>query len=175
MSVSPLPQPPPADGYQNQVAYNEAGQSVEFRGKLIASITTETLTKSRWTELYIYRTLAGTYVYWRVGRTVVFHKAGADGCERGSIVERDTHQLSNFDPCTRCNPTREDASVRIENDINTLSTHSSPAELIRAMATFSPISRGSSHMSGPALDLLNDAASKDPGIKAAMDTPIRII
>jgi hypothetical protein len=179
MSAATHDSPLPADtSYTDQEVYNEVGQPVIFKGKLIASVTTETSAKSRWTELYIYLSVGGSYVYYRVGRTVVFHSVSPNGCKRGTAVPKNTYDLDYMDPCTRCNPSTSDEVISMENDINTLSVHDSPRDLIETMLTLGTVSASSQtqpRMSGPALDLLNAAALKDAQIKSAMNTTITIV
>lgn len=107
----------------------------EFTGRLIAFATSEDPTDEdclRWTEIYIYRTQGGNYVSHVIGRSLIYHDAGTNGCRRGKLtrVHSLLQQERNNDvdesvPCPECTPlTLEElpasANIRVETDRHTV-------------------------------------------------------
>lgn len=75
---------------------------IEFEGKMISGATTERPDDPRWTEINIYKTVGGSYVIERIGRSVVYHVHGSE-CNYG-IATRVENLPDDAEPCKFCNP-----------------------------------------------------------------------
>lgn len=75
---------------------------IEFEGNMISGATTERSDDPRWTEINIYKTVGGSYVIQRIGRSVVYHVRGSE-CNYG-IATRVDKLPSDAEPCKICNP-----------------------------------------------------------------------
>lgn len=54
----------------------DGSRQITFEGEMIASVTSRHHSQPRWSEYRLYKTLSGTYVLEKVGRSVVLHMPG---------------------------------------------------------------------------------------------------
>lgn len=143
-------------------------QVIEFDGALIGEATTEVSSSPRWTEIEIYKTVAGNYVVHRVGASLVYHRLDtpcASGVSQtvGHVLDHDDRQL---EPCERCQPcdiygddVDHDVKVRVETD-----RHSATAVTVDGVVEALTLSRPnrSQYVSNVAQQALNQALHNDP-------------
>lgn len=89
---------------------------MKFMGEEIAFVSTQREDEPRWTEMRIYRTAEGGYVFRRTGRSVMYHRPN---CER--IFGRMDMTLAdqpapNWFACDACLPDTDNEPVLLESD-----------------------------------------------------------
>ena len=143
-----------------------------FDGVQLASVSTDDGSLLRWTEITIYRTVAGKYVVEKIGKSLVYHSL--DGCDFGVKIHFD--ELSDeVQPCPICKPSfNPTGSVRMETDrYHTVLTENAPA-LIDACRMTNNDSRSDSYgtvfLPNVARRALTQAAELDEGIRDAFLT-----
>lgn len=151
--------------------------SKRFHGKLIAESTTDTGSseQQRWTELRLYWFTDGTgrYMAVSIGRSVVYHDV--DGCPKGVLVDvTKLSKVSSLDidelqPCRHCHPPDVDelagiTHVKLEKDRPTLHECRDAYEVVQKMRD----PKNGGRISGPAIQLLEEAASVDENIRRVL-------
>jgi hypothetical protein len=153
-------------------AYNGDERFV-FEGKELGFATTDDGDSLRWTEITIWRTKAGKYVFQKVGRSVVFH--ALDGCDYGIVRDADSSLDPDHRSCPVCKPdTLADSQVKIEVDrFSAIVTENAPALVEACRITDNdPASDGfgTVFMPNVARRALVEAAQKDDDIEDAFLT-----
>jgi len=136
---------------------------MKFTGEEIAFVSTQREDEPRWTEMRIYRTAAGAYVFRRTGRSVMYHRPAC-----GRIFGRmDMTMVDEPDedwiPCDECLPDSDDEAVMLESDKEHARMAADVRQLVYAVQqrhrdthelTLTPLGR----------QLLETAAETDPRI-----------
>ena len=158
---------------------------VTFNGYLLAEVTNERPTGPRWLDLYLYREVdddgtPGAYIVHSVGVSLVYHRgADTNTCRaKGVPVTAGAEEVpEDAEPCRDCRPAPlsrlgpEDV-IRMESNRHTAHRCITPGEVIEALRD-GP-GRAPGRLSGPAQRLLQVAASRDPEIREAATTPVRL-
>jgi hypothetical protein len=164
-------------------------KNITFMGWLLGSASSETPDSVRWTELSLYKTVAGAYVLEKVGRSDVFH---SDDCERSG---RNGKAMSKgkrfawldqalpedagpndpledyFVPCEVCDPGYEDSPVWVERDIYSAPVYAGPDKVVDALYQTKPSGR---YLSRIARELLEQAVAQDKKLATAVKEPVEI-
>lgn len=116
---------------------NSSGDTVIVNGERIAYVNTDDGDKLRWIELSVFERDAGGFVYYTVGKSVVFHRIGDDYIcgGRGVPVRAGDLNFDRLEPCNECQPEQHpgpDEMVRREVGIHTLKVCDSLTDVINA-------------------------------------------
>lgn len=152
--------------------------SVEFQGRLLERVTTESDDDPRWLELEVYQVTDGTgrYVLYSVGKSVIYHQANSI-CNRGALRKTsDADWPEDAESCWRCHPADwkqvpSGTVFRLEIDRPTTFVCNTPAEVIENLKV-GPHTKGKlppGTLSGPARGLLDAIARVDEGFAAVMN------
>lgn len=95
----------------------KSGRDFHFTGELLAHETTNRPGRPRWSELTIYRTLAGAYILVKTGRSIVYHTTRE--CSRAGKHFREAPCEEGV-PCKRCGIAPLGETVFYENDLSTV-------------------------------------------------------
>lgn len=165
------PTPPPTQRYVVPDQYDV----VEFDGWRLAHARTDADPREpRWTELTVYRTVAGQYVVQKVGKSLVFHDPRG-ACNRGVATD---HQDLPDDavPCPRClaGPDALDGAdeVDLELDRNAVVVCARPQDVAPALL----VRRhdGARVMSGVSQRVLDLAVEVDDDLYEAVNSVRRV-
>lgn len=119
---------------------DKAGQPKEWDGWLLARESTALTRSRRWTEMEVYRTVAGHYVLRVLGCSVVYHVHGS-ACNTGDpMLGRDMDE--DMEPCYDCAPPanyqdeeHDETVFDVDVEIPTIKSADTPEDLIIAMRT----------------------------------------
>lgn len=145
----------------------------EFMGTRLAYVSSAIPSKTRWTEIEIYRTQGGMYIVHRAGRTTLAHSTdceelrmyrkrytpGIDG------IARDELPADKRDPCPECNPNvwlllnTDPLSLKFERDRHTVHACETPEEAIQSLYSVRHSRRELGTLAGSALSMASD---RDP-------------
>jgi hypothetical protein len=136
-----------------------------FEGQLLAHISSQRDTP-RWTEMSLYKTVAGTYVLEKVGRSIVTH---IDGCPAAADLTRFQEAHPGKDPDDfefhECVPDEYDfTKLRVESDRYWSTLADKPSLIVDALYRNRAGQRTMPRMS---LDLLHAASEIEPALKEA--------
>lgn len=167
---------------------------IEFDGTELASVSTETPDRVRWTELRLFRLPDDgefRYLLHSTGRTLVFHRDG--GCRKGSSAAPVPVGTLGSDmvACEDCWPISgaedpsdlpDDVVVRAERDRPYVDLCENADALSTVMrdryqrVVKRPVTERSAglHLTGPSRQLLEDAGRVDPDIHALLNRVIRL-
>ena len=144
-------------------------EQIEFSGTLLADVSTETPDSDRWTEIRIYRTIAGSYVVERVGRSVIYHEH--DGPCNTGVPVRSGDLDDMFTPCRRCQVADLDVisqNEMVDQELDKHQTDVVDAAGVQGVLTLQrrDHNRGEnvSYLSNPALRALALAANADSAL-----------
>lgn len=155
------------DSSADLIKVRDATKTIEFQGRLLAHVTTESPNSPRWTVFDLYQVTDGThrYVISIIGRSVVYHVHDGD-CNTG-IPNAMSLLPPDAEPCPRCRPDVGDLdadTVDLEEDYYNVAVCADRAEVELRLRTRHDGTVGT--LSRPALRLLQLAASEDPAFDA---------
>ncbi len=173
----------PADGSggASTISVQDAGRVLEFDGRMLADISTETQHDPRWLEMELYKLSDGTerYVLHLVGRSVVYHERHSP-CNRGvKHSPSDQEWPADAEACQYCKPMdwrdpSAPAEYDLEMDRHTAYVCSTADDVVNYLRESSRHQRASGNLSAPAQRLLDAAAINDGGVAAATTTVERL-
>jgi hypothetical protein len=145
---------------------------IEFEGVVLADVSSRKANGPRWTEMRLYRTNAGTYIYEKVGVSVVVH---APGCpDIIGKLPRFQERHPGADPsdgkwwfCERCGTRAVHGDITkllVETDRYWATIAEDPAQIVDALYRRK---NGARSMPRVSLDLLGVASEVDDKIRAA--------
>lgn len=116
---------------------NSSGDTVIVNGKRIAHVNTDDGNKLRWIELSVFERDAGGYVYYTVGKSVVYHRDDDNFVcgGRGIPTPAEDLDFDRLEPCNDCHPDQfpePGTIVRHEADIPTLKVCDTITDIIAA-------------------------------------------
>ena len=176
-------------GIENRYAIKDGAKTVTFMGWELGSSSSQTADSLRWTELTLYKTIAGAYILEKVGRSDVFHSEDCPRVDRNNKpmskgkrfvtledampeeAEEDDYLEDWFVPCPECNPSFDTSPVYVERDIFSAPVHSTAERVVGALYQ---TKGGNRFLSRIARDLLEQAITKDLALKAEVDRPVEI-
>jgi hypothetical protein len=142
-------------------------RKLQFDGELLAESSSREPGRPRWVEFSLYRTLKGTFVIYRVGRSAIFHDKDCQTVARNRLSVADGAELPrDFVPCKSCRPTRLDMEgVYPETARHYAQTSETAKGIISSLTRFDD--NGTAYLTNVARDLLALAAVKDDQIADA--------
>jgi hypothetical protein len=148
----------------------DGSRRITFEGELIGFVTSAGNSKPRWSEYKLYKTIAGTYVLEKVGRSIVVHMPMCP--EIIDSLNRFQEENPGRDPtdgwwfcescCTggRVDPT----ALLVEHNRHWVTISEDPQHIVDALYRRK---EGARHLPRLSLDLLDQAARVDPAISEA--------
>jgi hypothetical protein len=165
------------------IRVRDSAKVIEFQGRLVGEISTETPREPRWLEIQLFKVDDGRYVVHLIGRSVVYH-GHMSSCNRG-IPRRVLDIPSDAEPCRDCRPVRYDlndllseeaeALVDMESDRHTAYVCADGEEVLNRLRV--PNRRHPEELgvlSAPAQRLINLVAPLDDGIASVVTTVERL-
>lgn len=157
----------------------------EFMGTLVSAVTTQTPERARWFEMKLWEHQDGGWVIDRISMSLIYHASNTN-CRRRDNSSRRTPSAPRLmgsptkvadlpdeaEPCGECNPAwpnemQGETMVRFEVPRHTVIHCPTAVDVVEAVTT-DPNRPGQPFASGPATELLLEAASKDPLIAGAL-------
>lgn len=140
----------------------DGARLLTFEGELLGFISSEEAGKARWTEMSIYKTVGGSYILEKVGRSLMLHMPGCKDI-RGTIPRFQTAHPGD-DPDNGyefhdCVPDEYDfPQLLIEEDRYWATIAEDPRRIIEALYRKKD---GIRHMPRISIDLLDIVSAKD--------------
>lgn len=151
---------------------NDADRVLQFEGEHLSFASSQRPGVDRWAEFNIYRTVGGTYVVSRVGRSRVYH---AEGCQ---VIRRGRHHRvqaatlgEDAAQCPQCwSPEAREVleattSVYPERAISWAAVCNTAESAVEALAKYDV--DGNRYFTNVARTLIRDAASRDQALSEA--------
>lgn len=168
-----------AETHGQVIRVRDSARILEFDGRLLSEVSTETSQNPRWTEMALYKTTDGTgrYVLAIIGRSVIYHVH--DGrCNSGvptKVGDLDDNLIEELEPCVRCDaPQPENLAgtvmIDLEEDRHTVHICDNAGQVIAKLRN--PKSVG--QISGPGQRLIGIAAAMDADIMTTVTAVDRI-
>ena len=144
-----------------------AGQTLIFDGEKIAGSSSRTPTSVRWVEFNLYRTVGGTYILERIGRSLVFHGIDCSVVRRNKLRFDPTRQELSDEhlACLECNPYDDDDLI-IEQPRYFGMKSDDPEAVIDAAHKADRVT-GARYLTNVTRKLIEEAAANDPRINNA--------
>lgn len=151
---------------------NDADRVLQFDGEHLAFATSQRPGVDRWAEFSLYRTVSGTYVVSRVGRSRIYHTLGCSILRKGkqSAVAAATLGAGAV-ACIECwSPTElaeiaPNHPVYPERSIYWAQTCTTASAMVETLARYDK--DGNRYLTHVARDLLRDAAKLDTDLNDA--------
>jgi len=147
----------------------DGSRRISFEGEMIASVSSRSTAKPRWSEYRLYRTVNGQYLLEKVGVSVMIHRPGCP-----EIIERLNRFQDRYpgrDPeegfwyCeTCCRGPVDITSLLVETDRHWVSITTDPTQIVDALYRRKD---GARHLPRLSLDLLEQASRVDEKIADA--------
>lgn len=156
----------------NRFDLGDGPRRVRFTGTHLATVDADDGERIRWIELGLYKTQAGNYILYQVGRTVVYHLMNSD-CKPKLYTAVEFGKLpAESAPCPVCQPpddmydvVSDTVQVRLESNLERVIVHETVASVIHGLENSKR--EGRKYLSRVARDLLVAASSKDEAIREA--------
>jgi hypothetical protein len=176
-------------GLESRFEVKDGAKTVTFEGWHLGSSSSHTPESLRWTELSLYKTLAGAYILEKVGRSDVFHTEDCPRTDRNGKpmskgkrfvslddampddAEEEDYLEDWFVPCPDCRPDYDAAPVYVERDIFSAPVHSNAERVVAALYQTKGANR---FLSRIARDLLEQAVERDAALRAEVAKPVEI-
>jgi len=137
-------------------------RTLQFEGELLGESSSHHAGSYRWIEFKLYRTVGGTYILSRVGRSLVFHAPSCPLANKYSLHEVAVDELrDNATPCPECSPTFEVPVVFPETDRNWALVAEEPRAVLDALYKWDGRTR---YLTKVAERLLTEACDNDSGL-----------
>jgi hypothetical protein len=187
-------------GLEQRFNVADGQKTITFMGWQLGFASSENEDSVRWTELGLFRTLQGSYVLEKIGRSDVFHSETCNLKDRNNKPKSKGKRYPNllealpedvitsariddpedeleevlheyFVPCEHCNPAYGEVPVWVEKDIFSAPVYSSAEKVVDALYQ----TRGDNRfLSRIARSLLDQAMEKDLAIAEAVRKPVEI-
>lgn len=147
----------------------DGSRRITFEGEMIAFVSSAGNSKPRWSEYKLYKTVTGTYVLEKVGRSIVVHMPGCP--EIIDTLNRFQEENPGRDPtdgwwfCESCTRGRVDiTALLVEHNRHWVTISEDPNHIIDALYRRK---EGARHLPRLSLELLDSAARVDEAISEA--------
>lgn len=147
----------------------DGSRRITFEGELIASVSSVGPSKPRWSEYRLYKTVTGTYVLEKVGRSIVVHRPGCS--EIIDTLDRFQERFPGRDPsdgfwlCEGCMTSGYDiTALLVEHDRHWVTITENPSDVVDALYRKRS---GARHLPRLSLELLDQAARVDEALASA--------
>ena len=147
----------------------DGSRRITFEGEMIAFVSSAGNSKPRWSEYKLYKTITGTYVLEKVGRSIVVHMPGCP--EIIDTLNRFQEENPGRDPtdgwwfCEACTNDRVDiTALLVEHNRHWVTISEDPMHIIDALYRRK---EGARHLPRLSLELLDSAARVDDAIAEA--------
>ena len=154
------------------IVVEDGSRKITFEGDLIASVSSVGPSKPRWSEYRLYKTVSGTYVLEKVGRSIVVHNPGCseiiDSLDRFQDKNPGKDPSEGFWLCESCMNGRYDiTSLLVEHDRHWVNITEEPQAVVDALYRKRD---GARHLPRLSLELLDQAARVDAKLADAFLT-----
>jgi hypothetical protein len=151
------------------IVVQDGSRKITFEGDLIASVSSVGPSKPRWSEYRLYKTISGTYVLEKVGRSIVVHTPGCpeiiDTLDRFQDKNPGKDPSDGFWLCESCMTSRYDiTALLVEHDRHWVTITEEPAHVVDALYRKRD---GARHLPRLSLELLDQAARVDDNLADA--------
>lgn len=153
------------------------GGGTEFRGELVSSKSTHSSERARWFEIRLWEHEDGGWVVDRVSMSLIYHASNTTCRRKDRRLMGTPTKVSELpaeaEPCGACNPAWPSAMsgetvIRFEAPRHTVIHCPTAIDVIEAVTVDRSRPGSQPFASGPATELLAEAAQKDPLIAAAL-------
>lgn len=137
-------------------------RTIQFEGSLLGESSSHHAGSYRWIEFALYRTVGGTYVLSRVGRSLVFHAPSCPLASKYGLHEVAVDELRvNATPCPECVPDFSVPVVFPETDRTWALVSEDAADIVDALYKWDGNTK---YLTKVAERLLKQASDNDPDI-----------
>uniref|UniRef100_A0AAU6R5K6 Uncharacterized protein n=1 Tax=Micrococcus phage Kurnik TaxID=3092208 RepID=A0AAU6R5K6_9CAUD len=106
---------------QYSVTDTRSKRETRFEGDVLAHVSTNRPGRARWSELTIFKTVGGSYILVKAGKSILYHATRACDPRTGRyFVETRGDDRKSGIPCLKCGPGPYDEVVFEENDLVTV-------------------------------------------------------
>jgi hypothetical protein len=153
------------------------GGGTEFQGKLVSFVTTYSPERARWFEMKLWQHENGGWVVDRISRSLIYHASNTTCRRKNDRFMGSPTKVSDLpaeaEPCGACKPAwpeelSADILVRFEAPRHTVIHCPTAPDVIQAVTVDRTRPDSQPFASGPATELLTEAALKDPLIAVAL-------
>lgn len=150
-------------------AVRDGTRTLQFDGTLLAQSTSEKTDSTRWVEFSLYKTLSGSYILERIGRSMLFHTKTCSVAARNSLKPLPYTALpEDALACELCIPDEDrltDDEVYPERPRFFAQVSDSPHAVVEALMKYD--GNGTRYLTRVAERLLEQAAQVDDEVRDA--------
>lgn len=148
----------------------DGDRKLQFEGILLGRSSSRRGDAPRWTDISLYKTLGGSYVLEKIGRSIVTHMPECSPKTAGLPRFQSLYPLRDPDDFEYCDCVPEEYEFHrlvVEADRCWATISEEPADIIEAMRIRKRT--GAAHMPRSSLELLNAVCNIEPGFQQVWD------